>query len=354
MSLIKNFSIPDKVEVEESTSILNFGKFIISPYHSGFGHTIGNALRRILLSSIDGLSVYSVRISGINNEFSTVLNVVEDVSEIILNIKQIIFHNLDDNIRYPIKAVIKKNIQCEVKASDISINGFNIEVLNPDLHICTLHDNSELLIEMQIVNGIGYKSAEESKLLCNKFEQSKDYIPIDSSFSPVKRVKYQVNAARIGDKTEMDKLIMEIWTDGRIEPKDALKKSVLILIDHLNPFLDRNLNIDPLLLLNNDEDRILFSKLIKDVSILDLSVRAQNCLDRANITTIGELCVNTESKILQYKNFGKKSLEEIIFKLEKLELSLGMTFNEEVTQAMKLKSKLEFEEKEKEKNSNIS
>ena len=302
--------IPEKLEIEESTATDRYVKFTAQPFQSGFGHTVGNALRRVLLSSLEGSAISAVRIDGFPHEFTTIPNVVEDGTEIIVNLKKV---SLILNAEGPKTFEIRKNKAGVVTAGDISTDGI-LTVLNPEQVICTLDQDVPFRAEQ------------------NKLEFPKDTplgtIAIDSLFSPVTHVRYQVEATRLGAKTDMDRLVLEVETDGRVTAKDALEKAAKILRDHLNPFLGSDV-ARPAAPADPDVMR-QYQQFIKPVEVLDLSVRAMNCLNNANIKLLGELCTKSESRMLKFRNFGKKSLEEIKEKLATMNLSLGMTFKKEV------------------------
>ncbi len=325
MGFSNDFPIPQSIEIDEATATSTYAKFTAAPFQSGFGHTIGNSLRRVLLSSLKGAAISSVKIDGVSHEFATISKVVEDVTEIVLNLKKILVVAHTD---LPKTLEIRKNDAGVVTGADIVTDG-TVEVLNKDQIICTLDKKTEFRAEIEITEGRGYRIADKNK----KEDNVIGTIPIDCLFSPVKRVRYQVGTARLGEETEMDSLILEIWTDGRITPEDALEKGAKILKEHLRPFLGQS-EVQQLDELINDDEKSLYKLLIQDVDSLNLSVRSQNCLSNADIRLIGELCIKPESKMLKYKNFGKKSLDEIIAKLESLGLSLGMTFSEAVSDAL--------------------
>ncbi len=325
MGLSYDFPIPQSIEIDEATVSSTYAKFTAAPFQSGFGHTIGNSLRRVLLSSLKGAAISSVKIDGVSHEFATLPKVVEDVTEIVLNLKKIL---VVANTDLPKILEIKKDTVGPVTGADIITDG-TIEILNKDQIICTLDKKTDFRAEVEIVEGRGYRVSDRNK----KDEIVIGTIPIDCLFSPVRRVRYQVGAARLGEETEMDSLILEVWTDGRITPEDALEKGAKILKEHLRPFMGQS-EVQQLDELISDDEKPLYKMLIQDVDAMNLSVRSQNCLNNANIKLIGELCSKPESKMLKYKNFGKKSLDEIIAKLESLGMSLGMTFSESVNDAL--------------------
>ncbi len=335
------FPMPRSVELDESSATPIYGKFTAAPLQRGFAHSIGNSLRRILLSSLEGAAISAIRIDGASHEFTTLPNIIEDVTDIVLNLKKIRLNCTGD---LPKTLDIKKDKPGAVTAADIVTDG-TVEVLNPDQIICTLDKKGSFHAEIEIIKGRGYYPAEKNK----KADHPLGTIPIDSLFSPITHVRYNVGTARLGEETEMDSLILEIWTDGRITPKDALEKSAKILQDHLRPFLGSLAGEEGSLASISEEEQKIYKQLVQPVDNIELSVRAQNCLNNANIKLIGELCMKTESKMLKFRNFGRKSLEEIKQKLGTLNLSLGMTFSEEMVtllqaEAEKLKAKTQEEE----------
>lgn len=318
----KDFEMPKKLVCDESTNTETYGKFIAEPFERGYGTTLGSALRRILLSSIEGSAVTSVKLDGIQHEFSSIPGVVEDVTEIILNIKKLI---LRSHSRQPKVIEIKAEKKGEVKAGDI-IHDDTIEIINPNLLIATLTKNTKFHIEMEVGRGRGYYPAEKNK----KEGQPIGVIPIDSVFTPVTKVNFHVENTRVGQITDYDKLILEIWTNGSISPKDALLYASHILQKHLDIFV----NFGKLPKEEEEEqvkvDEELYVKLRMPVSELELSVRSANCLKEAKIRTIGELVQKTESEMLKYRNFGKKSLAEIQEIISGMGLSLGMKIDKKL------------------------
>ncbi len=314
-SLIK----PKSLDIDPDTKTQNYGKFVIRPLERGFGLTLGNALRRILLSSIQGAAVVSVRADGVLHEFSTIPGVKEDVTDIILNIKQ---------LRLKLSGVDKDVLRIdasgekEIKAGDI-ITTANVEVLNPELHIATLSSDAQLKLELTVRIGKGYVPAEKNK-------SEKDpigVIPIDAIFSPITKVNYTVSNARVGQATDYDRLILEVWTDGSVLPEDAVAYAAKILRDQLALFVNFEEEAEP-----DEEERIdepqTNDNLNKRVDELELSVRSANCLQNANIKYIGELVQKTESEMLKTKNFGRKSLNEIKEILTEMGLGLGIKVEE--------------------------
>ena len=321
------FPMPKSIVVDESTMTDTYARFIAQPFQSGFGHTLGNSLRRVLLSSLNGAAISSVRIDGAKHEFDSLDNVVEDVAEIVLNLKKVRLNLYSDE---PKKLEIRKDKAGKVPAADIICDS-NVEVLNPDQLICTLDKSLPFRAEIEVSYGKGYLPAEK-----NQEQREIGVIPVDCLFSPVTRVNYQVGAARVGEETEMDSLELEIWTDGRISPRNALEEAARILRDHLQPFMGTQVVKKDVVL--SDEELKLFKLLSHDVDTLDLSVRAMNCLNSANIKLISELCTKTESRMLKYRNFGKKSLDEIKEKVEKLGLELGMNLSDRLMAALEVES----------------
>ena len=314
--------MPKRLTKEESTATSTYAKFIAEPFETGYGHTVGNSLRRVLLSSLEGGAITSVKIDGAQHEFGVVDGVVEDVTEIVLNLKKILFkvHN-----REPQLLILSANKEGTVTAADIELNQ-NVEVVNPKQHICTLDRKKKLLMELEVKIGRGFCPGDENK----KPDQPIGVIAIDSLFSPVTRVKYAVENARVGQRTDYDRLVVEIWTDGRITPDDALLQSSAILQHHLDVFVgyDKNAVEFEEVVDKQDEDKTRMRKLLNmSVNEIELSVRAANCLNNANITTVGQLAMKTEAEMLKYRNFGKKSLNEIKEKLSALGLALGMKFD---------------------------
>lgn len=316
MMRLKDFQIPKKLEFDQETLTDTYGKFVAEPFERGFGTTIGNSLRRVLLSSIGGAAVTSVRIEGVLHEFSTITGVKEDVTDIILNIKNLRLKLHSDKTK---TIHIKKKGAGEVKGKDI-IHDADVEILTPDLHIATLDKDAYLDMEMTVKIGRGYVPAER-----NKEEGAPiGVIPIDSIFSPVQKVNFLVENARVGRVTDYDKLIMEVVTDGSVKPDEALAFAAKILKDHLSIFItfdEKDEVHEPII----EEKQKEFNKnLLRSVNELELSVRAANCLKNANIKTIADLVQRTEAEMLKTKNFGRKSLNEIKEILSEMGLSLGM------------------------------
>jgi DNA-directed RNA polymerase subunit alpha len=307
---------PKLLEVEKDTLTPTYGKFVAKPLERGYGITLGNSLRRILLSSLQGAAIYAVKIDGVLHEFSTVQGVREDVTNIILNLKELRLklHEGTTDVMH-----INLSGEKEVKASDIKTSG-KIEILNPDLHIATLGPDGKLKMELHVKMGKGYVPAERNK----EEGQSIGIIPIDSIFTPVLKVNYNVTNARVGQMTDYDKLTMEIWTDGSVKPEDALAFSAKILKEQLQIFINFEEVPEPIEEMTIEEGPALNANLYRRVDELELSVRSANCLQNADIKFIGELCQRSETEMLKTKNFGRKSLNEIKEILTSMGLSLGM------------------------------
>ncbi|MCU0650829.1 MAG: DNA-directed RNA polymerase subunit alpha [Candidatus Omnitrophica bacterium] len=314
----RDFQLPKKLECDESSYSNTYGKFYAAPFERGYGVTIGNGLRRVLLSSIEGAAVTSVKFTGAQHEFTNIPGVLEDVTEIILNIKNLI---LRSHSKMPKTITIKKSTKGPVTGKDIETDE-TIEVINPNLHICTLTKDVKFLLEMEVARGRGYVPQELNK----KEEHTIGNIPIDSIFSPVKRVNFAVENTRVGQRTDYDKLVLEITTNGAISPKDALLYASNILARHLDIFvnfgqLPEEETEEPEM---TQEEAALYEKLRLPISELELSVRSSNCLREANIKTIADLVKRGEDEMLGFKNFGKKSLSEIKQLLGGMGLTLGM------------------------------
>jgi DNA-directed RNA polymerase subunit alpha len=315
----RDFQFPKKLECDEATYTDTYGKFIAAPFERGYGVTLGNSLRRVLLSSIEGSAVSAVKIAGVSHEFSAIPGVLEDVPEVILNIKSLI---INSHSKIPKTIYLKADKKGEIKAKDIEADE-TIEIINPELHIATLTKDTKLNIEMEVSRGRGYVPAELNK----KEDQSAGFIPIDSVFTPVKKINYYVENTRVGQRTDYDKLIVEIWTNGSINPKDALLYASNILQRHLDIFV--NFGQLPEDIVEEEpemtkEEIALYEKLRLPISELELSVRSSNCLREAGIKTIADLVKKSEDELLNFKNFGKKSLTEIQELLMGMGVTLGM------------------------------
>jgi len=324
--LWRGFQRPKRLEFERETLTDRFGRFYAQPFERGFGTTIGNALRRVLLSSIEGAAITAVKIDGVLHEFSPIQGVVEDATDIILNLKQIPLKMHVDTTKTLYLRVDKAG---EVKARDIEGDA-DIEILEPDAHIATVAEGGKLHMEMRIKRGRGYVAADKN------FDEDLGigWIPIDSVHSPIKKVNYLVEAARIGQATDYDKLTVDVWTNGSVTPRDAVSLSAKLIRDHLNIFI----NLEDAGDLQQDASaepgtRPLNENLDKSVEELELSVRSYNCLKNANIRTIRELVQKTEGEMLKTKNFGRKSLNEIKEILSGMGLSLGMRLDQPAAQS---------------------
>jgi DNA-directed RNA polymerase subunit alpha len=314
--LWKGFQRPKRLEFERETLTDRFGRFYAQPFERGFGTTIGNALRRVLLSSIEGAAITAVKIDGVLHEFSPIPGVVEDATDIILNLKQIPLKLHTDQVK---TLTVKIDKPGEVRGRDIQADG-DVEILEPDAHIATVSEHGKLHMEMRMKRGRGYVSADKN------FDEDLGigWIPIDSVHSPVKKVNYVVDAARVGQTTDYDKLTLEVWTNGSVKPADALAFAAKILKEQLSIWINFEETEDTSYSAPGGEDEPLNDNLFRSVDELELSVRSANCLQNANITLIGELVQRTEQDMLKTKNFGRKSLKEIKEILGSMGLSLGM------------------------------
>ena len=305
----------EKPRIERVKSDDKYGKFEISPLERGYGITLGNALRRVLLSSLPGAAITSVKIEGVKHEFSTITGVVEDVADIILNLKEVVL-KYEGEERETMSLSVEG--EEEVKAGDFSVSG-DIEIVNPEHHLATLTDDGKLDMEVTVERGRGYITAEENK---EKFDKVIGLIPIDSSFSPIERANFEVTDTRVGQVTDYDRLLLEVLTDGSITPDDAISLAAKIMTEHLELFINLTEEIDDVEIMvekeEEEKDRILETT----IEELELSVRSSNCLKRAGINTVGELTNKTEDDLMKVRNLGKKSLQEIKDKLHELELSL--------------------------------
>ncbi|MCQ4574935.1 MAG: DNA-directed RNA polymerase subunit alpha [Candidatus Brocadiales bacterium] len=331
----RGFELPTRITVDQETLTDTYGKFTVEPFERGYGITIGNSLRRVLLSSLEGSAATTVKFAGVKHEFTYIPGVVEDVTDILLNIKSIVVKLQDDQ---PRKLKIEARKKGEVKAKDIITEG-DAEIINPDLHIATLSDNVSFKVEMEVRKGRGYVTAEENE----PEEPEIGLIALDSIFSPVRKVKFYTEDTRVGRKTNYDKLIIEMWTNGVVSPQMALVEAAKILRKHLNPFVQLfeigrelpRLDMKPALEAVAESKAEVTDELQaqseKPVTELDLSVRASNCLEAANIKAIGELISLTEDEVLSIRNFGRTTLKEVKKKLAQLGLSFGMQKKEKVS-----------------------
>ena len=314
------FQKPDKVIMLEADD--KYGKFEFRPLEGGFGTTIGNALRRILLSSLDGFAINTVSISGVEHEFATVPGVKEDVTNIILNLKQVRFKQVVEDFETE-KVTITVENATELKAGDFNKQLVGFEVLNPELVICHLDPKASLRMEISINKGRGYVPADENRPFCTDV----NVIPIDSIYTPIRNVKYAVENFRVEGKTDYEKLVLEITTDGSIHPKEALKEAARILIHHFMLFSDEKITLENSEIDVNeefDEEVLHMRQLLKTKLVdMDLSVRALNCLKAADVDTLGDLVQYNKTDLLKFRNFGKKSLTELDDLLESLNLSFG-------------------------------
>ena len=324
--LWKGFQRPKRLEVERETLTPKFGRFSAQPFERGFGTTIGNALRRVLLSSVEGAAITAVKIDGVLHEFSSVPGVVEDTTDIILNLKQIPFRCHSDHAETLVVHAVGPRT---VKAGDIQASA-NVEILDPEAPIATLSEEGKLSMEMRLRKGRGYVSADRN------FDEDLGigYIPVDSIHAPVRKVNYIVEDARVGQKTDYDRLTLEVWTNGAITPQDAVAMAAKILKDHMAIFINFEEVNDDVVDFPTTEDERVLDQLNRSVDELELSVRSYNCLKNANIKTIYDLVTKTEPEMLKTKNFGRKSLNEIKDILAEMGLSLGMN-----VEARKLKAR---------------
>lgn len=303
-----------RIECVSAAEDGTYGKFVVEPLERGYGITLGNSLRRILLSSLPGAAVTTIRIEDVPHEFSTLPGVVEDVTEIILNIKAIAFKLFSDEQKTVTLSVNKKG---EVTAADITHDS-DVVVLNPEQYICTLNGEHSLTVEMTVGSGIGWKSADKNK----EPGMPIGIIPIDSIFTPVKKVNYVVENTRVGNVTDYDKLTLEVWTNGGVTPEEAISYSAKILTEQLSLFVNLNME-DTMPEVSADKDSGKKEKVLEmNIEELDLSVRSYNCLKRAGVNTVEDLVCKSEDEMMKVRNLGKKSLEEVLQKLESMGLNL--------------------------------
>ncbi len=312
------FELPRRLIWDEDTATDTYAKFTAEPFERGYGFTLGNALRRVLISSLEGAAITDVKIEGVLHEYSTIPGVYEDMAEVILNLKKVI---LKVDSREPHRITLEAKGKKDVTAGDISTGG-TVEIVNPDQHIASLDKGATLKMEMGIGLGRGYRPAELNKTADTPI----GVIPIDSVFSPVRKVKYHVEDTRVGQQTDYNRLVIEIWTDGRVSPRDALIQSSAILKKHLDLFTEHNRYVVEFEEEAEVEDKKgkLLKLLAMPITEIELSVRSANCIEAAKIKTIGDLVGRSEGEMLKYRNFGKKSLEEIKGILTGLGLTLGM------------------------------
>ena len=328
---LSRFEMPKGVQKDESTATATYTRFTAEPFEIGYARTIGNSLRRVLLSSIEGAAICAVKIKGVSHEFCTIKGCAEDVTDIILNLKRVLIKTYS---RDPQTITLKAKGPCTVTAGDFAAEN-NVQVLNPRQEICTLDVDGVLEMECDVRTGRGFCLADGNKTP----DQEIGRIAIDSIFSPVTRVNFLVENTRVGQRTDYEKLVMDVWTDGRVTPDDALKTAAAVLRRHLDVFVDYScedaLEFDDADRKGADERERLRKLLNMSVNEIELSVRAANCLNNANITTVGELALKTEPDMLKYRNFGKKSLNEIKDKLKELGLCLGYKFDADLLESKK-------------------
>ncbi len=317
----KALQMPKEIRRESISEDERYGKFVLEAFERGWGITVGNAMRRVLLSSLQGAAVVSIKIDGVDHEYSSIEGVKEDVTDIILNLKQLrvkLLSDHDETLRLDVSG------EGKVTAANIEENT-GVEVLNPDLHIATLCGNASLTVEMKISDGRGYVIAEDLK----DENASIGTIAVDANFSPVTKVAFKVSDTRVGQKTDYNRLELEIWTDGSIHPEDAMAYSAKLLVDHFELFINFEGDLETAEEVIHDEERQRIANILRmRVDELELSVRSSNCLRMANIHTIAELVRNKESEMLKYKNFGRKSLVELNEVLVGMGLSFGMNVDE--------------------------
>jgi DNA-directed RNA polymerase subunit alpha len=317
---INYLQMPENVVIEESTYSDTFGKFIVQPLERGYGVTLGNSLRRVLISSLPGIAIVAIKVNDAPHEFTTIKGVVEDLSEMVLNFKEIRFKDLTGK-----SAKIELSLKgpSVFTAKDIQNATPDFQILNPDLHIATLNKNARLKIELRISSGVGYVPAEENK----KTELPLGFISTDSIFSPIKNVNFVIENTRVGQRTDYEKLILEVFTDGSITPEEAVVAASRIMKDHIQLFLNLSPDAEEKEPIKDEQDEqfeMTKKILLMPVDELDLSVRSQNCLRSANIKIIADLVSKNESEMLHYRNFGRKSLAELGELIEGFGLSFGM------------------------------
>ena len=313
----KSLLMPKGIHIENSDNIPNYGRVIVEPLERGWGHTLGNSLRRVLLSSLQGAAVISVKIEGVVHEYTSIPGVKEDITDIILNLKKLNLKLLSDE-----DTILRLDVSGsgEVKAADIEANP-DVVILNPDIHIATINEDAKFKVEMRVSDGRGYVSAEQNK----RGDDTAGTIHMDAMFSPVTKVNYTVENTRVGQRTDLDKVVMDVWTDGSITVEDSISYAAKLLYDHLSLFITFEGELEPVSENMVDEKTDKLRQLLKTrVDELELSVRSNNCLRAANIHTLVDLVRNQESAMLKYKNFGRKSLIELNQVLGNLGLGFGM------------------------------
>ena len=321
--VLRSFEIPKKLECDEESLTETYGKFVAEPFERGYGVTIGNSLRRVLLSSLEGAAVTSIKIDGVSHEFTTIPGIMEDVAQIVLNVKNLVLRSHTRTIKMLTLEVSGKKA---ITAKDI-VTDDTVEIINPDLHIATLTKNVPFRMELEVQKGRGYVPADRNK----KEGQPIGIIAVDSIFTPVRRVNFHVEDTRVGQMTDYDRLTVEVWTNGSITPKDAMLYASNIFQRHLDVFVNfgKLPEEDMTSEVPDDKERDFYKRLLQPVSELELSVRSANCLAEAHIKTIGELVKKTEMEMLKYRNFGKKSLTEITNILKDMNLNFGMDIDME-------------------------
>jgi DNA-directed RNA polymerase subunit alpha len=297
----------------------NFGKFELEPLERGFGTTLGNALRRVMLSSMPGSAIVAFKVDGVMHEFTTIPGIVEDVTTIVLNLKSVVVKNNTDEVQ---KITISVNEEKEVTAADINVVE-GVEIVNPDQHICTVSKGGKLEMELLVANGRGYVPSNENKSFVEN--QKVGFIPIDALYSPIERISYEVESARVGQDASYDKLIMNVQTNGSIRPEDAMALSAKIIIEHLNIITNLSEIADMTGIMNAKQEDSKLKKLETSIDDLDFSVRAYNCLKRAGVNTLGDLTEKSELEMMKIRNLGKKSLKEVMDKVKEM----GLKFREE-------------------------
>jgi len=325
----RGLELPTRLEKDEQVSAGNYGRFYIEPFERGFGTTIGNSLRRVLLSSLEGSAVESIKIAGVDHEFASIKGVMEDVTNIVLNVKQLVVRLQDAG---PKTMTVKASKAGPVTAGMIECDS-SIQIFNKDLVLATLTEDINFEMEMVVGNGRGYSPAAERIAQADRFEQEHGRIDIDAIYSPVVRVRYKTEDTRVGQRTNYDKLILEIWTDGTVTPEMAMVEAAKILRKYINPFIqytqageetvEEEVRTDEAPAGGVDEE--LAAKLALPIESLQLTVRSSNCLEANHIQTVGQLVKMTEADLLKMRSFGKTSLREVRRKLSELGLSLGMT-----------------------------
>lgn len=303
-----------RIDIEQLDDSGKYGKFVVEPLESGYGITIGNSLRRVLLSSLPGAAVSFINIRGVEHEFDTIPGVLEDVPEIVLNIKSIVLKMTEDE---PVKLIIEKSGEGELKASDIQLQP-QVQIINPDHHIATLNEDADVYIEMTVERGRGYEPSELKK---NEITEI-GVIPIDSNYTPVRKVNWKVENTRVGQRTDYDRLILEVTTDGSMKADEAASLAAKVLTEHLELFIGLTDHVSDVNIMVEKEEDEKEKVLEMTVEELDLSVRSFNCLKRAGINTVEELTEKTEEDMMKVRNLGKKSLEEVVNKLDELGLNL--------------------------------